>query len=294
MKPGRFGINFLSYFSPMTIPIFVTKSSGEQVPFDVNKLKQSLTNAGADQKTVQDILIEVNRIIVPGISTRKIYQKAFTLLRQYNRPTAARFKLKRAIMELGPSGFPFEKFVGEILKDMGYNIQVGVIEQGRCITHEVDVIAENEEERIAIECKFGNSSHKKISSQVSLYINSRFHDLSQAWRKNPVWAEKKHTGWIVTNTTFTKDALDYGICAGLNMVSWNFPQNGSLKDLIDKCHLYPVTALVSLTKAEKKQIIEQNVVLVRDLFGNQKLLDSLHLTPTKRKRVIAEMEDLLC
>jgi len=278
----------------MAIPIFVTKSSGEQVLFDPDKLKQSLTNAGADNKSIEDILIEVNRILVPGISTRKIYQKAFGLLRKYNRPTAARFKLKRAIMELGPSGFPFEKYVGEILKDMGYQVQIGVIEAGRCITHEVDVLAENEAERIAIECKFGNSANKKISSQVSLYINSRFHDLSQAWKKNPTWAEKKHKGWIVTNTSFTKDALTYGLCAGLHMVSWNFPQKGSLKELIDLCHLYPVTALVSLTKAEKRKIIDQDIVLVRDLFMKQELLDNLHLTLTKKKRVMKEMEDLLC
>lgn len=278
----------------MATPIFVTKSSGEKVPFDPDKLRKSLANAGADKRSIEDILIEVNRILVPGISTRKIYHKAFGLLRKFHRPSAARFKLKRAIMELGPSGFPFEKFVGEILKDMGYKVQVGVIEQGRCITHEVDVLAENEEERIAIECKFGNSATKKVSSQVSLYINSRFHDLSDAWRKKPDWAEKKHTGWIVTNTSFTKDALDYGLCAGLHMVSWSFPEKGSLKEMIDLCHLYPVTALVSLTKAEKRQIIEQGVVLVRDLFAKQELLDILHITSPKRKRVVKEMEDLLC
>jgi Holliday junction resolvase-like predicted endonuclease len=278
----------------MTIPLYVTKASGEQVLFDPQKLRQSLANAGADEKSIDEILIEVNRILVPGISTKKIYNRAFSLLRKFHRPTAARFKLKRAIMELGPSGFPFEKFVGEVLKDMGYQVKVGVIEQGRCITHEVDVIAENEEERIAIECKFGNSSDKKISSRVSLYINSRFHDLSQAWDKNPKWAEKKHIGWIVTNTAFTKDALTYGTCAGLRMISWNHPKVGSLKDLIDECHLYPVTALVSLTKAEKRQIIAKDVVLVRDLFVKQELLDLLHISNAKKNRVVKEMEDLLC
>lgn len=278
----------------MTIPLYVTKASGEQVLFDPQKLRKSLANAGADERSIDEILIEVNRILVPGISTKKIYNRAFTLLRKFHRPTAARFKLKRAIMELGPSGFPFEKFVGEVLKDMGYRVKVGVIEQGRCITHEVDVIAENEEERIAIECKFGNSSDKKISSRVSLYINSRFHDLSQAWQKNPNWAEKRHTGWIVTNTAFTKDALTYGTCAGLRMISWNYPKVGSLKDLIDECHLYPVTALVSLTKAEKRQIIAKDVVLVRDLFVKQELLELLHISNAKKNRVVKEMEDLLC
>jgi len=278
----------------MAVPLYVTKSSGEQVPFDPNKLSQSLRNAGAGEDIIELILGEIQNMLVPGISTRKIYQRAFGLLRKYHRPTAARFKLKRAIMELGPSGFPFEKYVGEILKDMGYSVQVGVMEKGKCISHEVDVIAENEHERIAIECKFGNSTHKKVSSQVSLYINSRFHDLSQAWRKQPEYANKKHRGWIVTNTIFTKDAIAYGTCAGLHLVSWNFPNKGSLKELIDTCHLYPVTALVSLTKAEKQKIIQKGMVLVRDLFMNQDMLDELHLSRAKRKKVIVEMNDLLC
>ncbi len=278
----------------MTVPLFVTKASGEKVLFDPAKLRQSLKHANADDSAIDSIMAEINRMLEPGISTRKIYNRAFTLLRHYHRPSAARYKLKRAIMELGPSGFPFEKFVGEILKDMGYEVKIGVIEQGRCITHEVDVLAENETERIAIECKFGNSADKKVNTQVSLYINSRFHDLSQEWRKDPELAQKTHKGWIVTNSSFTADAIKYGVCAGLHLISWNFPQKGSLKELIDLCHLYPVTALVSLTKAEKAAIIGKDVVLVRDLFKKQQLLDELHISPAKKRKAILEMEDLLC
>ena len=48
-------------------------------------------------------------------------------------------KLKQAIMELGPSGFPFEQFVAELLKCRGYQIKVGVIVEGHCVNHEIDV-----------------------------------------------------------------------------------------------------------------------------------------------------------
>ena len=44
-------------------------------------------------------------------------------------------------MELGPSGFPFEKLVGKILEQEGFETRVGVIVQGNCVQHEVDVIA---------------------------------------------------------------------------------------------------------------------------------------------------------
>lgn len=60
-------------------------------------------------------------------------------------------------MELGPSGFPFEKFISEILKFQGFAVQVGVIVEGHCVKHEIDVVAEKGEEHFMIECKFHNT-----------------------------------------------------------------------------------------------------------------------------------------
>jgi Holliday junction resolvase-like predicted endonuclease len=274
--------------------MIITKANGEKVPFDPDKLRHSLANAGASEKAIDLVLAEINRMLVPGISTRKIYHRAFQLLKKYHRPTAARYKLKKAIMELGPSGYPFEQFIGEILAHQGYEVQVGVMEAGKCIMHEVDVIAENQERRIAVECKFGNSQEKKVTSQVPLYINSRFHDLSNAWMQNPQWAEKEHKGWIVTNTTFTGDALRYGTCAGLNMVAWNHPKKGSLKQLIDSCHLYPVTVLVSLTKAEKRQLLKKGLVLCSHLVGKEQLLRELQVSQNRIQKAMKEVEALLC
>jgi transcriptional regulator NrdR family protein len=95
--------------------IIITKASGEQVPFDVKKLSRSLQRSGASDETVQQVLAEVKEQLFTGISTKQIFQLAFSLLRRASRSFAARYKLKSAIMELGPSGYPFERYVGEIL-----------------------------------------------------------------------------------------------------------------------------------------------------------------------------------
>jgi hypothetical protein len=47
-------------------------------------------------------------------------------------------------MDMGPSGHPFEHFVGELLRAQGYVIQISQIVQGACVAHEIDVVAEKD------------------------------------------------------------------------------------------------------------------------------------------------------
>jgi hypothetical protein len=91
----------------MNHPIFITRTSGEKSGFSEERLRHSLEHAGAD--AVNTIGKEIASKLYDGIETKKIYRMAFKLLRTNSRHTATRYHLKRAIMESGPSGFPFEK-----------------------------------------------------------------------------------------------------------------------------------------------------------------------------------------
>jgi hypothetical protein len=234
-------------------PIVVTKGSGDVVPFEEEKLRRSLENAGANPKTIDDIVTEINRMLVPGISTRKIYNKAFQLLKKSHKPCAARYKLKRALMELGPSGYPFERFVGEVMKARGYDVHVGITLDGKCITHEVDVLAENHDSRIAMECKYGNTKSKKIPTTTVMYVHSRVRDLWSTWQGIPQLQGKKFRGFVVTNTSFTSDAIKYAKCSGeLELMAWDYPHHENLRTLLDKHRLFPITVLSSLTSAHKE------------------------------------------
>ncbi|MEM6631533.1 MAG: restriction endonuclease [Bacteroidota bacterium] len=269
--------------------LLVKKSNGDLVPFEEEKLRHSLAKAGTAPASIEFIVKEIRSMIVPGISTRKIYQRAFSMLKKESQPSAARYKLKRAIMELGPSGFPFERYVGELLQDQGYQVEIGVHEQGRCITHEVDIVGEKENKRIAVECKFGNTKDKKLDVKVALYIHSRFQDLANRWSTMPEHAGKEFQGWIVTNGQFSGDAQTYGTCAGLHLVSWDFPGQGNLKDLIDVCHLHPVTSLTTLKKREKDFVIHKGIILCRDLLNRDDLFEEMNFTKYRKKKAIDEI-----
>ncbi len=103
--------------------IFITKASGIEDEYSSEKLRNSLAKSGADNATIDTILVEIESTLYSGISTKKIYQAAFNLLKRGSRSYAGRYNLKRAIMALGPSGFPFEKYIAAIFQWQGYKVQ---------------------------------------------------------------------------------------------------------------------------------------------------------------------------
>ncbi|MEZ5196746.1 MAG: restriction endonuclease [Bacteroidales bacterium] len=286
-------------FGYSTIPDFnmsneikqITKRSGEKVPFDQQKLKRSLERTGAGEQEIQKIIQLVNSRLVDGMSTHKVYQMAYSILRKKSHKVAGKYRLKKAIFELGPTGYPFERFVGELLKFQGYQVQVGQIVKGHCVDHEVDVIAEKEKQKFMIECKFHQDASKKSDVKVSLYIQSRFLDVEKEWKKQPEESLRFHQGWIVTNTRFTDDAIRFGKCAGLKLISWDYPQQGSLKQRIDSSGLHPVTALSGITKAEKQEVLNKDIVLCRDLKPEHLL--EIGIRENRIKKIMEEVNELI-
>jgi hypothetical protein len=277
----------------MINPTLVTKASGDTVPFSEDRLRRSLQKAGASQSIINDIVSEVNDQLYEHITTKKIYHIAFNLLKKKSGPLAARYHLKKAIMELGPSGFPFEKFIAEILKWEGYETQTDVISHGKCVSHEVDVIAQKNNEYIMVECKYHNKPGLFCDVKIPLYVKSRFIDLETAWKAIPGRQEKIYSGWLVTNTRFSLDAVQYGTCAGLKLLSWDFPVKNGIKDQIDRLGLYPITCLTTLTKLEKQKLLDNKIVLCHELNQDAGILLSIGVKKQRMDSVMNEVK-LLC
>jgi hypothetical protein len=270
----------------------ITKANGEKSVFEPNKLFSSLTRSGADETQAHEIVDSIMLELYPGIPTKKIYKKAFSLLKERSRFLAARYNLKNAIMMLGPSGYPFEKFIGELLKHQGFKVEVAKLVEGKCVKHEVDVIAERDHHHYMIECKYHNQPGTVSDVKIPLYIQSRFLDVAAKWKTLPGHNDKLHQGWVVTNTRFTLDAIQYGSCAGLKLIGWDYPAKGSLKDLIDSLGLYPITTLTSLTLLEKKALLEMNLVLCHDLQKSKDALSQIGIKAVRAKTINEECLNL--
>lgn len=272
--------------------IQVTKGNGEKVLFDQNKLKKALASSGAEIEEQEKITSLVTTKLYNGISTRKIYQMAFDLLKKESHIIAGRYSLKNAIMEMGPTGFPFEIYVGKIFETMGYEVETGVIVQGKCVQHEVDVIARKPGEMVMVECKFHIDNSSNSGVQVPLYIQSRFLDVKASWEEK-YGKELRYQGGVVTNTRFSDDALQYAKCAGLVLISWDYPSDTGLKYWIDKTGLYPVTSLISLTKKEKQYLLYKGIVLCKELSEKQDVLREMGISENQIKKIIREAKNLV-
>ncbi len=277
----------------MSEKILVEKHSGEKEVFDPEKLRASIRRSGASPQLTGKVEDALEAYLEDGITTKEIYRRAFQLLRKFQRSTAARYSLKKAIMELGPSGYPFEHFVGAVIENMGYSVEVGQQVRGQCVEHEVDVVAHNDHQQFMVECKYYNSQGKQCNVKVPLYIQARFQDIEKRWKSTPGLEKRSFHGWVVTNTRFTKDAMDYGRCIGLRMVSWDYPKKESLKDMVEQTGLFPVTVLTLLNRKQKQGLLDKEIVLCRQLLEKPGILNTLGLKGNKIDKVLDEARALV-
>lgn len=272
--------------------IEVVKYSGEKAKFSIEKLENSLRKSGAEESMVKEISSHVRDELYQGISTKEIYNRAFALLKKKKKGYASKYKLKKAIYELGPTGFPFEKFVGALLFYSGYEVKTGQFFQGKCVTHEVDVVARKNGQYIVAECKFHSDEGHNCNVKIPLYIHSRYRDILNNFGENDN-VEKPNEGWVVTNTRFTEDAIAYGKCANLYLLSWDLPKDNGIKDRIDRMGLYPVTVSTLLSAREKQFLLSRDVVLCIQLINDAFYLDHLGISETRKERILDEIK-LLC
>ncbi len=271
----------------------VAKTSGQYEPFDEEKLRRSLRRSGAKDALINEVLQELVGQLHDGMSTQAIYKQAYKLLKRLHRPTAGRYTLKHAMFDFGATGFPFEDFFAEILRSQGYQVMTRQLLPGACIQHEVDVVAENDQTLIWVECKYHPLAGSVSNVKIPLYVHSRFRDLE---KNRSLYTTAHHTksveGWIATNSRFSDDAMSYGRCAALHLVSWNYPVGGSLREMIDESGLYPVTCLTTLSWHEKKRLLEHSIVLGKWLSKPGNWSEILHLSDSRIRAVMQEAQSL--
>ncbi len=269
---------------------YIRKASGRKELFDVKKFRKSLTKSGADARTIKRLVKEVEQMALT--STKAIYEYALAQLHEDRPAIAARYNIKRALFELGPAGFSFEQFVGELFKEQGYKIAMNPVVRGWCVEHELDVVAQKNNTHLMIECKFHNRQGLKSDLKVPLYIKARFDDVKKAWEQNKNHKQEFHEVWLATNTRFTSQAIAYGECAGIKMLSWSYPKDNNIPTLITKHHLHPITALVSLSRKQKKQLIKEGFVLCRDAQEHTGALKRVGLRGREVDKLVAEAQEV--
>jgi Holliday junction resolvase-like predicted endonuclease len=243
----------------------IIKASGEQELYSRQKLCNSLKATGAPKALVDRVCLVVEKEIRPGMTTQEIFLRTSRYLKKENPVLAAKYSLKQGIMQLGPSGFLFEQYVGAILREYGYTIKTNQMMKGKSrVFHEIDILASTKDTHYIIEAKYHNKRGVKTDVQVAMYMFARLLDIESYQKKRE---KEKHRAWLVTNTKFTRSAIRYALHKNIQLTGWKYPKKESLENLIEAKSLYPVTVLPSVNRYAKEQFAKHNLYFAKDLIN---------------------------
>ena len=272
----------------------VKRQTGESTVFDIEKLRTSLQKSGASEIEIGQVLERMKPHMHNDITSKSIYKLAFKYLKQISGTFAARYSLKRALRDLGPAGFYFERWVAKFLESYGYETCVNQIIKGNAVSHEADVIAKKGNDLLWIECKFRNSLESKVAVTTPMYLLSRIKDIST--KEYELFGSKDlfNQCWLITNAYLTSDAIAFGEFYGVNMLSWDYPAKKSIKTLVDQKALYPVTCMTSISKREKNYLLEENCILVKDIYDNPQILRNNPIINRRNvNKILKEVKELI-
>lgn len=260
----------------------VIKANGEVEQFSEEKVLRSIRRAGIPHPLQQQVLSHIKRKVYNNMPTSEVYHHITEFLGKSENPYArSSYSLKQAIMLLGPTGYPFEDFIAVVLHAYGFHTKVRQLLHGKCVIHEVDVVATKNNKTVMVEAKFHNNPGIRSDLHVALYTKARFDDVKDHYHL--------HEAWLVTNTKATSDAIAFAECMNMRILSWQYPAGESLRDLIEQFRLYPVTMLTSLTSEQKFKLLANHIIICRDILANPLLLTMLNLTRSEQKRVLDEI-----
>jgi len=250
------------------VSLYVINSRGDKELFSLQKVCRSARWAGASQELSRKIAKVIEKEAYPGIRTSEIFQKVKKLLHQKTPGAALRFNLKEGMRKLGPTGFPFEKFIGGIFRKLGFKVRINQHLPGSCLRdYEIDFLAEKGNLIYVGECKYRNFAGERVHSKDALATYARFLDiLNGSFFKIKKYKDFKIKTILVTNTKFTNRAKNYSNCVGVETLGWKIPRNKGLEYLIEKEKLYPVTILPSLNKYLRDVFVSEKIMLVEDVL----------------------------
>ncbi len=267
---------------------WVLKENGEKERFESTKVRKAIRRSGLSPKECDEIIGQLSPHLYNGISTKAIYHMVYDLIEQMRPEVSHKYNLKRALQRIGPAGYEFEDFIGTLLSMEGYDTELRQVIEGGCLSHEIDVVAEKQNRRYMIECKFRNQPGYKCRIQTALYVYARFLDLREGNKMGT--CGKYYRPWLITNAKFSKDVITYADCKGMDLLGWRYPFKKSLEVRIDRSRCYPVS-VIKMGDRTLRQLLKKKIVTVFDLPESyEKLARRTGISVRKSKEILEKAE----
>ncbi len=238
----------------------IRKASGEYEEYDREKLVSSLISSGLSKEEAEKVILRIESLGKVE-STKEIYDAVRKILLKTYPVAAAKYSMKEAIVKLGPTGFPFEKYVARILKALGHEVETNRLIKGKCVTHEIDLWIDGS--RIG-ECKYHNAKGIYTGLKEAMYTYMRFLDIGEVKELEGVT--------LITNTKFSSEAIEFSKCYGLDLLGWKYPPGRGLEVLVEDSGVYPVTVLEGILEYDEvKSLVAMGVITVDQLVEGRKI-----------------------
>ena|SRR3989344_1908126 len=260
--------------------IYIIKANGEKAVFDPHKVISTCMRAGANSELATEIAQKTENQLRNGMTTKEVYRIVLSeLSKEGGKAIMHRYRLKEAIMLLGPAGFRFQTYVGQILSKYDYDIKaIGSIFDGKCVKHEIDIVANSKpsNKRFMIECKYHNRRGSYTGLKESLYTHARFMDLIHLFDNE----------MLVSNTKVSNDTLQYAQCIGQKLLCWRYPEGHGLEEMIEEKDLYPITIL-KLNSKELHAFSKNNMMVAKEILSidSKKLSNKIAIPQARLERL---------
>jgi len=274
--------------------MWIRKTTGEKEEYQPEKIRRTCLRAGASLELTNQVIKAVTSRVRNGTSTRRILEMTLEQLGKKDSIVATKYNLKNAIFDLGPAGFAFELLVSEILKVHGYKTKIPEILYGECISHEVDVVASKGDKTYMIECKFHNKAGLYTRVKDVLYIQSRFLDLKDGHKAKTCPIKFTHA-MLACNTRFSDDVTRYAKCKNIRLLSWKYPLNHGIRELLESKRLYPITVLSSGSKGIYGRLAKNGVMLCRNIvkLSIKDIQQKAGVNKAKAQKIYNEAKELI-
>ena len=219
---------------------------------------------GASHEEAIKIARQIETRIYEGITTRKILQMIYSLMRKQKPAVKHLFDLKYGI-SLMVSKPEFEAFVRILLVHSGFKVEPNTILRGLCGEHEADAIATKDGLTHFVEVKHHSGYHTLTGLDESRIARAILEDVTEGYSQG-LTRIKIDRAMIVTNTRYSEHAINYGRCRGILQVGWASPEGFGLREMVEKHRLYPLSCLRGINAKVRLRLVEAGIVVIKQLL----------------------------
>jgi len=242
----------------------VTKADGSKQPYQRKKVIKTCRRLRANKETAELVADQIENQLYDGIPSKKILQMIFKYLTD---PPGVKHQVDlRMAISLLRSQPDFEQFIQMLLEEYGYTISGNQVLRGKCVEHEIDAVAQKNEETYLVEIKHHSNNHAYSGLDIPRITQATFDDLVDGFNLglNSINFTK---AMIVCNTKFSGHATQYATCKGIDKIGWNAPPKKGLERMIEEKKFYPVTLLKGLSKKRREKLLDKGIILLKQLIA---------------------------